>query len=126
MEAEGLTDPELRERLLALYWELAAYREVPRMLAELKAAGFATAILSNGSPDMLDGAVSSAGIGDYLDAVLSVEDVGVFKPDARVYEMVECEVRRRPGRGAVRLVQRLGRGGGSCIRFSHRLGQPRR
>jgi 2-haloacid dehalogenase len=97
MEAEGLTDPELRERLLALYWELAAYREVPRMLAELKAAGFATAILSNGSPDMLDGAVSSAGIGDYLDAVLSVEEVGVFKPDARVYEMVNARFGAAPG-----------------------------
>ncbi len=88
MESVGLDDPELRERLLALYWELAPYREVPRMLAELKAAGYATAILSNGSPDMLDGAVTSAAIGDYLDAVLSVEDVGVFKPDARVYDMV--------------------------------------
>jgi 2-haloacid dehalogenase len=74
--------------LLALYWELAPYREVPRVLAELKAAGRKTAILSNGSPDMLEGAVTSAGIGEYLDAVLSVQDVGVFKPDARVYDMV--------------------------------------
>lgn len=88
MEAAGLDDMELRERLLALYWELAAYREVPSMLAELKAAGRATAILSNGSADMLAGAVSSAGIGEYLDAVLSVDSVGVFKPDARVYDLV--------------------------------------
>ncbi len=88
MEAAGLDDPELRERMLALYWELAAYREVPVMLAQLKAAGQQTAILSNGSKDMLDGAVDSARIGEYLDAVLSVEDVGVFKPDARVYDMV--------------------------------------
>ena len=88
MEAVGLDDLELRERLLALYWELAPYREVPRVLAELKAAGRKTAILSNGSPDMLEGAVTSAGIGEYLDAVLSVQDVGVFKPDARVYDMV--------------------------------------
>ncbi|MBT8455228.1 MAG: haloacid dehalogenase type II [Rhodobacteraceae bacterium] len=88
MEAVGLDDLELRERLLALYWELAPYREVPRVLAELKAAGRKTAILSNGSPDMLEGAVTSAAIGEYLDAVLSVQDVGVFKPDARVYDMV--------------------------------------
>ncbi len=67
------------------------------MLAELKAAGFATAILSNGSPDMLDGAVSSARIGDYLDAVLSVEEVGVFKPDSRVYEMVNARFGAAPG-----------------------------
>lgn len=88
LEAAGLSDPELRERLLALYWELPAYPEVPTMLAALKAKGLATAILSNGSPDMLAGAVASAGIGAYLDDTLSVESVGVFKPDARVYRMV--------------------------------------
>ena len=81
-------DPALRERLLALYWELAAYSEVPAMLAQLKMAGLDTAILSNGSPKMLDGAVKSAGIGESLDAVLSVESVGIFKPDARVYDLV--------------------------------------
>jgi len=47
-----------------------------------------TAILSNGSPDMLKGAVDSAGIGELLDAVLSVEDVGVFKPHKSVYDLV--------------------------------------
>ncbi|EPX81688.1 haloacid dehalogenase type II [Litoreibacter arenae] len=88
MEANGLDDPELRERLLALYWELRAYKEVPFMLAHLKAAGLNTAILSNGSPDMLDGAVSSAGIAENLDDVLSVQSVGVFKPHASVYDLV--------------------------------------
>ena len=88
MEANGLADLELRERLLALYWELRAYKEVPLMLAQLKKAGMNTAILSNGSPDMLDGAVSSAGIATTLDDVLSVEDVGVFKPHASVYDLV--------------------------------------
>ena len=81
-------DAELRDRLLQLYWELAAYPEVPEMLATLKQRGFATAILSNGSPDMLDGAVRSAGIGEMLDEVLSVEDVGVFKPHVSVYQLV--------------------------------------
>ncbi len=81
-------DAALRERLLALYWELQSYPEVPAMLAALKTAGMNTAILSNGSPDMLNGAVSSAGIGDVLDYVLSVETVGVFKPDAQVYDLV--------------------------------------
>lgn len=84
----GLEDAVLREDLLGLYWRLAAYPEVPEMLGRLTAAGLRTGILSNGSPDMLDGAVSSAGIGEMLDAVLSVEDVGVFKPDRRVYDMV--------------------------------------
>ena len=81
-------DDALRERLLALYWELQSYPEVPAMLQSLKSAGMQTAILSNGSPDMLAGAVSSAGIGNLLDDVLSVEAVGVFKPDARVYDLV--------------------------------------
>jgi len=88
MEAVGLSDPALRERLLALYWELAAYPEVPAMLSRLKEAGKNTAILSNGSPDMLQGAVRSAGIGDLLDDVLSVESVGVFKPHSSVYDLV--------------------------------------
>ncbi|MCT8161824.1 haloacid dehalogenase type II [Pseudoruegeria sp. SHC-113] len=88
LEASGLTDPDLRERLLALYWELSAYPEVPAMLSQLKAQGFQTAILSNGSPAMLEGAVRSAGVGDVLDDVLSVESVGIFKPDARVYDLV--------------------------------------
>ncbi|MEP5757727.1 MAG: haloacid dehalogenase type II [Litoreibacter sp.] len=88
MEASGLDDPELRERLLQLYWELEAYPEVPEMLAGLKAAGMNTAILSNGSPNMLDGAVQSANVGELLDDVLSVEDVQVFKPHASVYELV--------------------------------------
>ena len=81
-------DGALRTRLLQLYWELQAFDEVPAMLASLKSKGFKTAILSNGSPDMLDGAVRSAGLNESLDAVLSVQSVGVFKPDRRVYDMV--------------------------------------
>ena len=88
MEAAGLADDGLRARLLALYRELAAYPEVPGMLAALKGAGRRVAILSNGSPAMLEAAVASAGIGASVDAVLSVEEVGVFKPDARVYDLV--------------------------------------
>lgn len=89
LEANGLAgDTELRERLLALYWQLTAYPEVPAMLTALKAAGLNTAILSNGSPDMLAGAVASAGVGDALDDVLSVEAVGIFKPAPEVYAMV--------------------------------------
>jgi len=89
LEAEGLSgDADLRERLLQLYWELEAYPEVPAMLAALKEAGKDTAILSNGAPDMLDGAVKSAGIGTLLDDVLSVESVGIFKPARVVYDLV--------------------------------------
>lgn len=88
LEANGVTGDATRARLLELYWELAAYPEVPAMLTALRDRGLKTAILSNGSPAMLDGAVQSAGIGDLLDAVLSVESVGVFKPHTRVYDLV--------------------------------------
>jgi 2-haloacid dehalogenase len=96
LEANGLDgDAALRERLLQLYWELSAFAEVPAMLTKLKKMGLQTAILSNGSPPMLDGAVKSAGLGDLLDDVLSVESVGIFKPAPQVYELVtkrfECD-----------------------------------
>lgn len=88
LEEQGLDDPALRERLLALYWQLSAYPEVPDMLRALKSAGMATAILSNGTPAMLEGALGAAGIGDVLDACLSVQSVGVYKPDRAVYALV--------------------------------------
>lgn len=89
LEAQGLQgDAQLRETLLSLYWQLQAYPEVPEMLTVLKNKGFNTAILSNGSPDMLNGAVQSAGVAEVLDAVLSVESVGIFKPASQVYDMV--------------------------------------
>jgi len=77
----------LRETLLDAYMTLDAYPEVPEVLAQLKEGGARLGILSNGSPKMLDAAVSSAGLSDVLDAVLSVEDVGIFKPDAKVYQL---------------------------------------
>jgi 2-haloacid dehalogenase len=89
LDAQGLRgDADLRERLLALYWQLPAYPEVPEVLARLQAAGIATAILSNGSPAMLDAAVRSAGVETLLDDVISVERVGIFKPAPQVYELV--------------------------------------
>ncbi|MEM6578693.1 MAG: haloacid dehalogenase type II [Pseudomonadota bacterium] len=89
LEAEGLDrDADLRERLLQLYWELDAYPEAPAMLKALKDAGKTAAILSNGSPDMLQAAVNSAGLRGLLDDVLSVESVGIFKPARVVYDMV--------------------------------------
>ena len=87
LETLGLDDPPLRARLMNLYRTLDVFPEVPEMLERLKAAGLKTAILSNGSPDMLDAAVNKAGIGDFLDAVLSVELVGVYKPHPKVYQL---------------------------------------
>lgn len=87
LETLGVDDAALRARLVQLYRTLDAYPEVPGVLRQLKAAGFATAILSNGTPEMLADAVAAAGIGDALDHVLSVEAVGVFKPAPAVYQL---------------------------------------
>ena len=86
-------DASLRDRLLALYRTLSAFPEVPDVLRQLKAAGFATAILSNGTPGMLADAVEAAGIGALLDAVLSVDEVGVFKTVSRVYQLAVDRLR---------------------------------
>lgn len=87
LDALGLTDDALREDLMALYRRLDAYPEVPDVLGRVRAGGMGTAILSNGAPGMLSDAVGSAGIGDLLDACLSVEDVGIFKPHPSTYRL---------------------------------------
>jgi 2-haloacid dehalogenase len=89
-------DRKLREPLLEAYRTLDAYPEVPGVLAELKRAGARLAILSNGTPDMLAAAVASAGIGAYLDTVISVEDVGAYKTDPRVYQLVVDRLQAAP------------------------------
>ena len=96
LEAAEIEDPVLRETLLALYWELPAYKEAHTVLATLKARGFKTAILSNGSPDMLDGAVDFSGTRESLDAVISVDDVKIFKPASVVYDLVEKRLGATP------------------------------
>jgi len=87
MGALSLDDRSLRARLMDLYLTLDAYPEARGVLRQLKNAGMKTAILSNGSPKMLEAAVESAGLADSLDAVLSVEEVGVFKPHPDVYRL---------------------------------------
>lgn len=76
-----------RKRLLDAYMTLDAYGEVPRVLGALKERNCKLAILSNGSPEMLSSAVDSAGIADLLDACLSIEEVGIYKPAPRVYQL---------------------------------------
>ena len=88
LETFGLDDPQLRARLMELYLSLDVFPEVRPILQRLKAAGLKTAILSNGSPVMLDEVVNKAGIAEFLDAVLSVEAVGVYKPHPSVYQLV--------------------------------------
>jgi 2-haloacid dehalogenase len=87
LETLGLERPGLRDRLMNLYLTLDAFPEVPDVLTRLKRAGLRTAILSNGSPKMLAAVVKAAGVETLLDAVLSVEEVGVYKPHPKVYQL---------------------------------------
>jgi len=87
LETLGIDKPGLHERLMTLYLTLDPFPEVPDVLRRLKVAGMRTAILSNGSPKMLDGVVKAAKLDTLLDAVLSVEAVGVYKPHPKVYQL---------------------------------------
>jgi 2-haloacid dehalogenase len=87
LETLRIADPQVRDRLMGLYRKLDCFPEVPQVLERLKQAGFVTAILSNGSPAMLRDAVAGAKLEGLLDHVLSVESVGIFKPDGRVYQL---------------------------------------
>lgn len=82
-----VTDAALLVEVLQAYRRLHAYAEVPEVLARLGRMGLHRAILSNGEPGMLDDAIHAAGLATGLDAVLSAEVAGVFKPDHRVYRL---------------------------------------
>jgi len=87
LETLGIDRPGLRDRLMTLYLALDPFPEVADVLERLKASGIRTAILSNGTPKMLKAAVESAKLESLLDSVLSVEDVGVYKPHPKVYQL---------------------------------------
>lgn len=88
LQANGIDDDALRDDLMSAYLALECYPEVPEVLSALKDAGMHTAILSNGSPMMLEAAVDSAGLGGLLDEVISVDLLGVYKPAMDVYQLV--------------------------------------
>jgi 2-haloacid dehalogenase len=87
LETLALDNPALRERLMLLYLTLETFPEVSAVLKQLKDAGMRTAILSNGSPEMLAPLVTAAKLNSLLDAVISVEEAGVYKPHAKVYQL---------------------------------------
>lgn len=92
----GAAAVPLRRLLLGLYRRLPAFPEVPAVLAQLRRQGKRLAILSNGAPDMLAEAVEAAGLSGLFEAQLSVEEAGVYKPDARVYALVPARLRVTP------------------------------
>ena len=88
LSAHGIDDCDLRTDLLNAYLSLDCYPEVPAVLQQLKQQGSGTAVLSNGSPMMLEAAVRSAGLEPLLDAVISVDELGMYKPTMDVYGLV--------------------------------------
>jgi 2-haloacid dehalogenase len=81
-------DKELKPKLLDAYLTLDAYADARSALHELKTQGCKAAILSNGTPHMLDGAIVAAGLGQDLDQVLSVDSIQMYKPRPEVYQLV--------------------------------------
>ena len=87
LAAHGVEDKGLRDSIMNLYLSLEAYPDVGPCLKRLREGGKKTAILSNGSPKMLHAAIESATLSDLLDEALSIEDVGIYKPDRRTYQL---------------------------------------
>ena len=119
-------DRALRPALLDAYMTLDAFPDARAVLQELKSGGHVTAILSNGSPPMLTAAVDAAKIGGDLDAVLSVDAIGIYKPRPEVYALVTDALRAIATRSRVRFLEPLGCSRSACVRFPDRLDQPRR
>jgi 2-haloacid dehalogenase len=87
LDVFNIMDKQLRNDLINAYLELECYPEVPDTLVKLKDSGQQIAILSNGSPTMLETVVKSSGLEDLVRTILSIEMVGIFKPDPAVYQL---------------------------------------
>ena len=87
LDVYNVSNQQLRSDLMDAYLQLQCYPEVPDTLKKLKASGRKIAILSNGSPAMLEAVVKSSGLADLVQSTLSVEMVGVFKPHPAVYQL---------------------------------------
>jgi 2-haloacid dehalogenase len=98
LDAHGVEDSRLRAQLLDLYLALEAYPDVVPCLEVLRARGVTNAILSNGSSKMLEAAVSSAGLDRLMDSVLSIDQVGIYKPHGRAYQLAVDRLSLPPDR----------------------------
>jgi 2-haloacid dehalogenase len=87
LETLGIERDGLRDHLMRLYLTLEAFPEVPHVLERISGAGLPIAILSNGTPAMLQAAVKGAKLGALIDVILSVEEAGVYKPAPKVYQL---------------------------------------
>ncbi len=80
-------DPKMKDELLNLYKVLSPFQEVPKTLKILKEKNFKLAILSNGTPSLLNQLVKSNNLDDLFDDLFSIEEVGIYKPDSKVYDL---------------------------------------
>ena len=80
-------DPTMKNELLNLYKVLSPFKEVPETLKILKEKKFKLAILSNGTPSLLNELVRSNDLDDLFDDLFSIEEVGIYKPDSKVYDL---------------------------------------
>ena len=80
-------DPSMKNELMNLYKVLSPFKEVPETLKKLKGKNFKLAILSNGTPSLLNELVKSNNLDKLFDDIFSIEEVGIYKPDSRVYDL---------------------------------------
>jgi len=80
-------DPSMKKELLNLYKVLSTFKEVPEVLRILKERNFKLAILSNGTPSLLNELVKSNNLDDLFNDLFSIEEVGIYKPDSKVYSL---------------------------------------
>ena len=80
-------DSSMKNELLDLYKKLSPYSEVKGVLSSLKEKKYKLAILSNGTPTLLNELVKSNNLGNIFDNLFSIEEVGIYKPDSKVYDM---------------------------------------
>ena len=80
-------DSSMRNELLDLYKILSTFKEVPEVLKSLKEKDLKLAILSNGTPDLLEQLVKSNNLENIFDNIFSIEEVGIYKPNYKVYDI---------------------------------------
>ena len=90
MQLYGIADPALHQKLMGLYLSLDPFEDAGSCLGDLQRRGMRLAILSNGSPAMLDSVVRAAGFAGIFEKVISVEEVGIYKPSRRVYRQAQA------------------------------------
>ena len=96
LDSQGIDDSSLRKDLLSAYDALSCYPEVPETLRKIKQMGLGTAILSNGSPEMLKAGVVNSNLGKVMDSIISVDTIKIFKPSPKVYKLATDQLGCNP------------------------------